>query len=90
MTYFKPNDGPKANAPPRHAYDYVRGMPLLGGHYVALEYVPKAKLPNMLNLWREWCKEHPRSEWPFHVTDFAERLKRDGRKSELLALTEAS
>jgi hypothetical protein len=52
MSYFKSHQGPIANAEPKHVYDYKHGMPLLMGHYVALEYVPKTKLPAMLALWR--------------------------------------
>lgn len=83
---YKPHEPLLANAGPRHTYDYKPGMPLLGGHYVALEYVPKAKLPAMLTAWRTWCSQNPKNTWPFHVTDFAEQLKRDNRKQELLAL----
>lgn len=86
MPYYKPYEGPKAKASPQFAYDYRPGMPLLDGHYTALEYCPKQKLKAYREAWRTWMQNHPKSEWPYHVTDYIEKLKRENNKAELLDL----
>lgn len=83
MTFYRKHDSYLAEAQPQHPYSYRHGMPLHNGYYIALEYIPERYLPGMLEKWREWCKSHPRSEWPRHVLDYAEKMKREGQRTEI-------
>lgn len=87
MSAYKQHSMPHVQIQRKGPYDgYRPGMPLLNGHYVALEYVPKQHIQKMRNQWRSWCQANPKHTWPFHVTNYIEQLKRENRKSELLEL----
>jgi hypothetical protein len=60
-------------------------MPLLEGYAIGLEYCPKNKLKSYQAAWKHWMGEHPDlSQWPYHLTSYIEKLKREGKRSELL------
>lgn len=88
MSYtYKPHEQRPAVSLPRETYDHwQRGMPLLDGYAVGMEYCPKQKLKAYQNAWRDWCKSNPRKDWPYHVTSYIEKLKREDKKSELLEM----
>lgn len=84
---YKPHEARPFVALPPETYDhYHKGMPLLDGYFVGMEYCPKQKLTAYRAQWKAWMLEHPKSEWPYHVTSYIEKLKREGKKSELLEL----
>jgi hypothetical protein len=86
MSYYKSHSGPIANAEPKHVYDYKPGMPLLDGHFTAMEYCPKQKLTAYKAAWKAWMVEHGKDNAPYHVKHYMEMLRREGRKTELLSL----
>lgn len=92
MSLYKSYESKPVTAPlPRETYDhYHKGMPLLDGYAVGLEYCPKQKLTAYRAQWKAWMLEHDKREWPYHVTSYIEKLKREDRKADLLELhTEA-
>lgn len=91
MSHYKPHESRPFVALPPETYDHwKRGMPLLDGHSVGLEYCPPTKLKAYRAQWKAWMLEHDKREWPYHVTSYIEKLKREDRKADLLELhTEA-
>lgn len=60
--------------------------PRLDGHIVGLQYVPAHKLKAHLAQWRIWLQAHDKRDWPYHVTSYIDKLKREGKKTELLEI----
>ena len=44
-------------------------------------YVPKHRLAAYEEMWRVWCSEHPRKDWPEMIAIWAEEKKRLGIES---------
>ena len=54
--------------------------PKLDGYIIGLKFIPPNRLKAHLREWKIWMAEHPKKDWPFHLTDFIDDMKRQGKK----------
>lgn len=50
-------------------------MPLFNGAIVNLDYVPEHRLHEYRKRWGDWCRKHPKHEWPDWLVAYVEKQK---------------